>query len=77
MKNRRLCSFGGCFDVARKQLQLDDCEDGDLIHVDGSELRSDVAYMVRRYKWSCGAYKLTEEIIEHPDVTVLVDNDGE
>ena len=61
LNNRRLCSFGGVFDEVRKKLQLDDCENGDLIHVDGSEIRSDVAVMIRKYGWSCGAYKLIEE----------------
>lgn len=61
LHRRRLCAFGGVFEDVRKKLQLDDCENGDLVHVDGSELRSDVAYMIRRYNWSCGAYKLVEE----------------
>lgn len=58
---RRLTALGGIFEKIAKQLQLDDCEDGDLIHVDGEELRPDVAYMIRRYGWSAGAYKLIEE----------------
>lgn len=58
---RRLCSFGGVFEDVRKKLMLDDCEDGDLVHVDGSEIRADVAVMIRRYGWSCGAYKLLDE----------------
>ena len=59
LTNRRLCAFGGCFADAHKQLQLDDAEDGDLIHLDG-ELRSDLATQIYRYEWSCGAYKLKE-----------------
>lgn len=61
LNNRRLCAFGGIFDDVRKKLNLDDCENGDLIHVDESEIRSDVAVMIRKYGWSCGAYKLIEE----------------
>lgn len=59
LAQRRLCSFGGVFDEVRKQLQLDDAEDGDLIHLDG-ELNSDIAVQIYRYGWSAGAYKLIE-----------------
>lgn len=59
LADRRLCSFGGCFLDAHKSLNLDDTEDGDLIHIDG-ELRSDVALQIYRYGWSCGVYKLIE-----------------
>lgn len=61
LSDRRLCSFGGCFKEAHQALQLDDTENGDLIHIDG-ELRSDVALQIYRYGWSCGAYKLIEVI---------------
>ena len=57
LRNRRLCAMGGCFLEAHQKLQLDDTEDGDLIHVDG-EIRSDVAIQIVKYGWSCGAYKL-------------------
>lgn len=60
LSGRRLCSFGGIFEDVRKSLKLDDYEDGDLIHVDGTEMRQDVAYMIRRYNWSCGSYKLLD-----------------
>ena len=59
--HRRLVALGGIFDEVSKKLQLDDCENGDLIHIDGSEMRPDVAYMIRKYNWSCGVYKLLEE----------------
>lgn len=61
LHGRRLTALGGVFDEVAKKLQLDDCENGDLIHIDGSEMRPDVAYMIRKYNWSCGAYKLIEE----------------
>lgn len=64
LSGKRLCSFSGVFDEARKKLRLDDCENGDLIHTDNEKIRSDVAYMIRKYSWSCGAYKLTEQTIE-------------
>ncbi len=65
LNNRRLCSFGGVFDKARGKLGLDDCEDGDLLHID-DEIRSDLAVQIFRYGWSCGVYKLIdlENLIE-------------
>lgn len=56
--HRRLTALGGIFDVIAKQLQLDDVENGDLVHIDDNNIRSDVGYMVACYGWSCGAYKL-------------------
>ena len=61
-QDRRLCSFGGCFSDARKKLKLDDCEDGDLVHIDQNSIRSDVGYMIRKYEWDVGGYKLIEEM---------------
>lgn len=72
LHRRRLTALGGVFDDVAKELQLDDCENGDLIHIDGSVMRSDVAYMIRRYSWSCGAYKLIEE---RREVNIEVDYD--
>lgn len=59
LKGRRLCALGGCFDEAHKKLQLDDSEQGDLIHLDG-DVRADVALQIYKYAWSCGVYKLVE-----------------
>lgn len=56
LAGRRLCSFTGCFNEVRKELALDDIEDGDLVHVETDELRSDVAFMVVRYCWRAGVY---------------------
>ena len=55
---RRLTAFGGVFDDVSKSLQLDDIENGDLVHLDELELRSDVACLIRRFGWSSGAYKM-------------------
>lgn len=56
LSGRRLCSFTGVFSKVRKQLSLDDVENGDLIHVDSDLLRPDVAYMIVRYSWKAGVY---------------------
>lgn len=61
LTGRRLCSFTGVFDRVRKQLSFDDVENGDLIHVDADDLRSDVAYMIVRYSWKAGFYVLLED----------------
>lgn len=58
LSGRRLCSFTGVLREARKQLQLDDVESGDLVHVESDQLRDDVASVIVRYKWACGAYVL-------------------
>ena len=53
-----MTAFGGVFDDVSKSLQLDDIENGDLVHLDELELRSDVACLIRRFGWSSGAYKM-------------------
>lgn len=56
LSRRRLAGFTGCFASVRKQLCLDDVEDGDLVVVDGEQLRDDVAHAVVRYAWRSGFY---------------------
>lgn len=60
LAGRRLCSYTGCFAKARQQLALDDPIDGDLVNVDQS-LRPDVAQVVFKFRWHCGAYILFDE----------------
>ena len=70
LEGRRLCSYGGVFAKARKQLQLDDETDGDLIHTDPDQkLRTDVAQIIYRYQWQVGlGYVLTIIAPLIPDV---------
>ena len=70
LEGRRLCSYGGVFAKARKQLQLDDETDGDLIHTDPDQkLRTDVAQILYRYQWQVGLnYVLTIIAPLIPDV---------
>ena len=56
LSGRRLCGWTGVFSELRKQLALDDVEDGDLVHTSDDTLREDVAYMVVQYHWRAGAY---------------------
>lgn len=55
LTRRRLCAFCGVFEKARKQLQMDDIENGDLVHL-SSDLREDVALMIVKYHWKGGIY---------------------
>lgn len=66
---RRLTAFSGCFKQAREDLELDDCENGDLIHLDG-DIRNDLGQMIYKFKWSAGCYKLVSsmEIDENGEV---------
>lgn len=56
LAGRRLCGFTGVFGKVRRELALDDLEDGDLVRVDGTGIRPDVAYMIVRYHWRAGVY---------------------
>ena len=61
LSGRRLCSFTGIFAKVRKALRLDDIDSGDLVQVDGTVLRDDVAYMIVRYRWAAGFYERSTE----------------
>lgn len=55
LRNRRLCSFTGIFSKARKELNLDDVEDGNLVHIETEEDLTPFAYeLIVRYKWHVG-----------------------
>lgn len=56
LAGRRLCAYTGMFGRVRRELALDDIEDGDLVRVDGTGIRPDVAYMIVRYHWRAGVY---------------------
>lgn len=56
LSGRRLCGWTGIFAKLRKQLNLDDAEDGDLVHTDDEAIREDVECMIVRYFWRCGVY---------------------
>lgn len=56
LSGRQLVGFTGVFNRIRRELCLDDPETGDLLVVDGEELRSDLVQMIVRYSWRCGVY---------------------
>lgn len=66
LRGRRLTAYGGCFKEAFKQLKLDDAEDGDLVHIN-DKLNPSLAWLIVRYGWSAGAYKMTDSFVRHPE----------
>ena len=54
LANRRLTAYGGVLKEIHKMLNLDDCEDGDLVNTDNDELRNDLEYIIVRYLWNIG-----------------------
>jgi len=71
LSGRRLADMTGCFRKAKQQLGLDDAEDGDLVHVEGEQLRDDLAYIVLRYQWRNGCYVVSDD--EYCDYSKAVD----
>ena len=67
LKNRQLSVFGGVLYEAQKALNLDDSEDGDLIHVSDEIKRPFVSEIVFRYRWNIGVSAYEEiEFFERP-----------
>lgn len=62
LANRQLVNFGGVFAETRRNLALDDCEDGDLVHNE-DKINPSLSYMVVKYGWSCGCYKMIDSYI--------------
>ena len=54
LANRRLVAFGGELRKAHRLLNLDDTENGDLIHTDNDELRDDLEFIIEHYHWHIG-----------------------
>lgn len=63
LRGRRLTAFGGVFKDTLQALNLDDCEDGDLVHLD-EKLNSALTWLIVRYGWSAGCYKMLDTYIE-------------
>lgn len=64
--HRRLSQFGGVFQEVAQDLKFDDAEDGDLIHLT-DKIDPSLAYMIVRYGWSAGAYKMLDSYIKQPE----------
>jgi plasmid rolling circle replication initiator protein Rep len=57
LAGRRLIAFGGELRKIHRLLNLDDAENGDLIHTDNEELREDLNYVIERYQWHIGYHQ--------------------
>ncbi len=57
---RRLVSFTGVFSEIRKQLKLDDVEQGNLVQTDIDNIRNDLAVAIVRYEFKNGFYTLND-----------------
>lgn len=66
---RRFTAFGGCFKEAYQRLKLDDTEDGDLVHLQDKQIEPALAWLIVKYSWSCGVYKLCSSFVKFPDIT--------
>lgn len=66
--HKRLATFSGCFKEAYIKLGLDDAEseNADLTHISG-KLNPALTWLICRYEWSLGTYKLTGQRIERPE----------
>lgn len=57
LRGKKLVTFGGLFATIRKELKLDDIENGDLIHADESEIPVDeVSRMLFKFNIKIGCY---------------------
>lgn len=56
LSSRKLVSWTGIFNQARKALKLDDAEDGDLVRTDNVELEKEAIDFYICYNWRCGFY---------------------
>ena len=66
LRGRRLTAYGGCFKEAFEKLKLDDAEEGDLVHIN-DKLNPSLAWLIVRYGWSAGVYKMTDSFIRNPE----------
>ena len=62
LANRRLISYSGIFKQYQSKLNLQDPEDGDLVHIDDDSIRPDLSYTLETYSWRCGTYSRIDKI---------------
>ena len=64
LAGRRLSAFGGLLRVVAKELKAENVEDGDLVHTDEGEVRSDLFVMLVTYRWNLGLVDYELESVE-------------
>lgn len=61
LKNKRQIGFGGLFKQIRKELQLDDVENGDLVHIDDENQEVSIGVeIVAQWNWDRMTYVVIE-----------------
>lgn len=58
LNNKRQIGFGGLFREIRKELQLEDVEEGDLVHIDDDEEVSEGVEIVAYWNWNRLIYEV-------------------
>lgn len=61
LANRRFVAWGGIMADVRRQLRLDDVDDGDLIHVEPDQDKPDKAHRVY-YSWASGYNQYVQDV---------------
>lgn len=61
LANRRFVAWGGIMADVRRQLRLDDTEDGDLINIDKDKIKSEDGKQVC-YSWASGYNQYIREV---------------
>jgi plasmid rolling circle replication initiator protein Rep len=54
LRNRRLFAFGGILKQIAKELDVEEPDKGDLIHIDDEKFREDIATVLEIYRWNFG-----------------------
>lgn len=62
----RLVEYYGLFRKYRKELKLEDIENGDLVNTESEDddLRNELKYVIIKYQWKCGLYIQVPEFNE-------------
>lgn len=54
LHRRRLFAYGGILKKIAKELNADDPDKGDLVHIDDDAVREDIASLIEHYQWHFG-----------------------
>lgn len=54
MHGRRLFAFGGLMKKVAKEIGIEELAEGDLIHIDDTAIREDIATVLEVYRWDFG-----------------------
>lgn len=62
LKSRRLYAFGGVMKSIAKEIGLDDKDiaEGDLVNIENFEVREDISYVLKVFRWNMGLSEYVE-----------------